>query len=155
MRFSWPACLLLRTDLVVLPLGRRDLCGAVDRQATRTSPIFESPIQILVRIIYPAHFGKVLQNGACTHQTALNKDIFTNQHEKIIEREHVCVCVFFPFIQTSSSLDVPAEVTQGEGHTGFLIHLLSAVRAFVFLTRRIQPFLSLVDREVEFCVLTI
>ena len=56
---------------------------------------------------------------------------------------------------TSSSLDVPAGVTQEEGHTGFLIHLLSAVRAFVFLTRRIQPFLSLVDREVEFCVLTI
>ena len=28
---------------------------------------------------------------------------------------------------TSSSLDVPAGVTQEEGHTGFLIHLLSAV----------------------------
>ena len=69
----------------------------------------------------------------------------------------VCVCcVFFPFILwTSSSLDVPAGVTQEEGHTGFLIHLLSAVRALIFLARRIQPFLSLVDREVEFCVLTI
>ena len=33
--------------------------------------------------------------------------------------------------------------------------LPSAVRAFIFLARRIQPFLSLVDREVEFCVLTI
>ena len=55
----------------------------------------------------------------------------------------------------TSSLDVPAGVTQEEGHTGFLIHLLSAVRAFIFLARRIQPFLSLVDREVEFCVLTI
>ena len=63
-------------------------------------------------------------------------------------------CVFFPFIRTSSSLDVPAGVTQEEGHTGFLIHLLSAVRALIFLARRIQPFLSLVDREVEFCVLT-
>ena len=66
----------------------------------------------------------------------------------------VCVCVFFPF-WTSSSLDVPAGVTQEEGHTGYLIHLLSAVRALIFLARRIQPFLSLVDREVEFCVLTI
>ena len=55
---------------------------------------------------------------------------------------------------TSSSLDIPAVVTQEEGHTGFLIHL-SAVRAFIFLAKRIQPFLSLVDREVEFCVLTI
>ena len=54
---------------------------------------------------------------------------------------------------TSSSLDVPAGVPQEEGHIGFLIHLLSAGRALIFLARRIQPFLSLVDREVEFCVL--
>ena len=40
------------------------------------------------------------------------------------------------------------------GHTGFL-HLPSAVLALIFLARRIQAFLSLVDREVEFCVLTI
>ena len=51
-------------------------------------------------------------------------------------------------------MDVPAGVTQEEGHTGFL-HLPSAVLALIFLARRIQPFLSLVDREVEFCVLTI
>ena len=44
------------------------------------------------------------------------------------------------------------KVTQEEGHTGILIHLLSVVRAFIFLARRIQPFLSLVDHEVEFCV---
>ena len=69
---------------------------------------------------------------------------------------HVCVCVFSSHsFWTSSSLDVPAGVTQEEGYTGFPIHLLSAVRALVFLARRIQPFLSLVDREVEFCVLTI
>ena len=62
----------------------------------------------------------------------------------------MCVCVFssHPF-WTSSSLDVPAGVTQEEGHTGFLIHLPSAVRALIFVARRIQPFLSLVDREVE------
>ena len=69
----------------------------------------------------------------------------------------MCVCVFssHPF-WTSSSSDVPAGVTREEGHTGFLIHLLSAMRALIFLARRIQPlFLSLVDREVEFCVLPI
>ena len=67
-----------------------------------------------------------------------------------------CVCVFSsPSFWTSSSLDVPAGVTQEEGRTRFLIHLLSAVRALIFLGRRIQPSLSLVDREVEFCVLTI
>ena len=67
----------------------------------------------------------------------------------------MCVCVFSSHLfWTSSSLDVPAGVTQEEGHTGFLIHLPSAVRALIFVARRIQPFLSLVDREVEFCVLT-
>ena len=68
----------------------------------------------------------------------------------------VCVCVFSSdSFWTSSSLDVPAGVTQEEDHTGFLIHLFSAVRALIFLARTIQPFLSLVDREVKFCVLTI
>ena len=68
----------------------------------------------------------------------------------------LCVCVFSSHsFWTSSSLDVTAGVSQEEGHTGFFIHLLSAVRALFFLARRIQPFLSLVDREVEFCVLTI
>ena len=67
----------------------------------------------------------------------------------------MCFCVFSSHsFWTSSSLDVPAGVTQEEGHTGFLIHLPSAVRALIFVARRIQPFLSLVDREVEFCVLT-
>ena len=66
----------------------------------------------------------------------------------------VCVCVFSSHsFWTSSLLDVPAGVTQEEGHTEFFIHLLSAVRALNFLARRIQPFLSLVDREVEFVYL--
>ena len=43
------------------------------------------------------------------------------------------MCVFFSHsFWTSSSLDVPAGVTQEEGHTEFLIHLLSAVRALIF-----------------------
>ena len=33
--------------------------------------------------------------------------------------------------------------------------VFSSTFAFILLARRIQPFLSLVDREVEFCVLTI
>ena len=73
------------------------------------------------------------------------------------DHTYVCiVCVFSSHsFWTSSSLDVPAGVTQEEDHTRFLIHLLSAVRALIFLARRIQPFLSLVDRDVEFCELTI
>ena len=52
-------------------------------------------------------------------------------------------------------MDVPAGVTQEEGHTGFLIRLPSAVHTLIFLARRMQPFLSLVDREVDFGELTI
>ena len=63
----------------------------------------------------------------------------------------VCVCVcFFPFI-----LGIKFVGRTSRGHTGFFIHLPSAVRALVLFARRIEPFLSLVDREVEFCVLTI
>ena len=65
---------------------------------------------------------------------------------------HVCVCVVIPFIVDVRLVDVSAGVTQEEGHTGFL-HLPSAVLALVFLARRIQPFLSVVGREIEYCVL--
>ena len=66
------------------------------------------------------------------------------------------MCVFSSrSFWTSSLLVVPAGVTQEKGHTGLFIHLSSAVRALLFLARRIQPFLSLVDHEIEFCVLTI
>ena len=60
----------------------------------------------------------------------------------------VCVCVFSSHLfWTSSLLDVPAGVAQEEGHTEFIIQLPSAVHAFIFLARKIQPFLSLVDRS--------
>ena len=76
-----------------------------------------------------------------------------------IVRPYQSVCVLCVFSShsfwTSSSLDVPAGVTQEEGHTGFFIHLPSAVCALTFLARRIQPFLPLVDLEVEFRVPTI
>ena len=62
----------------------------------------------------------------------------------VVRKDSVCVCVCF----------LPIHF-QEEGNTGFSIHLLSAVLALIFLARRIQPFLSLVDREVELCVLTI
>ena len=66
----------------------------------------------------------------------------------------MCACVFSSHsFWTSTSLDVPAGVTQEAGHTVFFIHLPSAVRALIFLARRIQPFLFLVDREVEFIIL--
>ena len=66
----------------------------------------------------------------------------------------VVLCVVIPFVMDAKVVDVPAGVTQNGGHTGFL-HLPSAVLALIFLARRIQPSLSLVDLEVEFCVPTI
>ena len=47
---------------------------------------------------------------------------------------HIYTCVFssHSLFWKSSSLDVPAGVTQEEGHTGFVNHLLSAVRAVFF-----------------------
>ena len=54
-----------------------------------------------------------------------------------------------PFILDVRLVHVPG-VTYEEGHTGFL-HLQSAVLALIFLAGRIQPFVSLVGREVEFC----
>ena len=53
------------------------------------------------------------------------------------------VCVF-PF-----TMDVKFVGSTSRGHTGFLTHLPSAVRALIFLARKIQPFLSFVEREVE------
>jgi hypothetical protein len=61
---------------------------------------------------------------------------------------YVCVFVVIPFILDVRLVDAPAGVTQKEGHTQFFIHLPSAVLALIFLARRIQPFLSLVGREV-------
>ena len=71
-----------------------------------------------------------------------------------VVQQYLYVCVFFPSILDIKFVGRTSRVTQEEGHTGFLIHLPSAVRALIFVARRIQPFLSLVDREVEFCVLT-
>ena len=65
----------------------------------------------------------------------------------------VCVCVVILFILDVRLVEVSAGVTQEEGHTGFL-YLPSAALAVIFIARRIQPFLSLVDHDVEFCVLT-
>ena len=64
------------------------------------------------------------------------------------------MCVVIPFILDVRFVGVSARVTQEEGHTVF-IHLPSAVLTLIFLARGIQPFLSLVDHEVNFCELTI
>ena len=44
--------------------------------------------------------------------------------------------------------------TGGRPHRSFFLRLPSAVLALFLIARMIQPSLSLIDREVEFCVLT-
>ena len=63
----------------------------------------------------------------------------------------MCVCVVIPFIMDVKLVDAPAGVTREDDHTGFL-HLPSTVLPLTFIARKIHPSLSLVDREVEFCV---
>ena len=65
----------------------------------------------------------------------------------------VCVCVVVPFILDMRLVDASAGITQEEGHTG-LLHLHPAGLALIFIARRIQQSLSLVDSEVELCVPT-
>ena len=81
--------------------------------------------------------------------------LYYNISRKHYFNEGMRVCVFFPIILDIRIVGRTSRATQEEGHTGFLIHLPSAVLALIFLARRIQPFFSLVDRENEFCVLTI
>ena len=75
--------------------------------------------------------------------TAVNVTNLKNRHQ---EPHYVFSVLSSHLFWTSSSLDVPAGVTKEEGHTGFFIHLPSAVRALIFLARRIQPSLSLACR---------
>ena len=65
------------------------------------------------------------------------------------------MCVAIAFILDVRLVDVPAGVTQEEGHTGCL-HLPSVALALIFLAGKIQLLLFLVNREVyiEFCVIT-
>ena len=68
----------------------------------------------------------------------------------------VCVCVLSSHLFWTSGLwtHQPESHRRKESHTG-IIHLPSAVLALTFLARRIQPSLSLVDREIDLWVLTI
>ena len=93
---------------------------------------------------YATHTSTTSENG----HRVINKQFFRFG-------KHCCVVLYVgtPFILDVRFVDVPVGVTLEESHTGFLIHLPSAVLALNFLARRIQPFLSLVDREVKFCVL--
>ena len=56
------------------------------------------------------------------------------------------LCVF----SSQFILDVKFVGSTSRDHTEFLIYLPSSVLALIFLARRYQPFLSLVNHEVDF-----
>ena len=62
-------------------------------------------------------------------QHSVTKNLLYSSIIEIQIQSSYCVCFVFSSLSfwTSSSLDVPAGVTQEESHTGFLIHLLSGV----------------------------
>ena len=96
------------------------------------------------------HYGWRSPRGMHTPMWEFNRSInLYLQVKPLITCGCVCVCVFSSH-SFWTSMDVPAGVTQEEGNTGLSIHLLSAVRALIFLARRIQPFLPLVDRKSNF-----
>ena len=68
-----------------------------------------------------------------------------------VHGRHSAVCVCFLTIYSGRHV---RWMYQPGSHrrkvTGFLIHFPSAVHAFIFLAKRIQPFLSLVDRKSNF-----
>ena len=75
-------------------------------------------------------------------------------HRLTTQKGCVCVCVFFPSI-----LDIKFVGRTSRGHTGGRLHRIFNPPSFCgacldFCREKVQPFLSLVDREVEFCVLT-
>ena len=57
-------------------------------------------------------------------------------------------CVFVCFLPSYSGRQIRRKYKPGSHRKNF-IHLPSAVHAFIFLARRIQPFFSVVNREVE------
>ena len=65
------------------------------------------------------------------------------------------VCFFPLILRTSSSLDVPAGVTQEEGQAGFFYPPSFCGACLNFSREKDSAILSFVDREAEFCVLTI
>ena len=77
----------------------------------------------------------------CTLYLHFRTTVARSSRDSTVYFKYLCVCFLPIHSGTPSALDVPVGVTQEEGHTEFLIHLLSAVRALIFHARRIQPFL--------------
>ena len=127
---------------------------------------------MLSMLISDSRFDLVWFRLSCDHgwirsgSVNVRKQQQQQQHNRAIRPCHpshsmplalirVCVFVFFPFI-----LDIKFVGRTGRGHTGGRSHRISHPPSFcgaclIFLARRVQPFFSLVDREVEFCVLRI
>ena len=111
----------------------------------------------------------VQYNGGLLPGIILSPQCYFHRGTRLNAMKRFCICslrslnvlTFFPLTGGCSEGLLPIHSghqvrwTYQPGSHRIFIHLPSAVRALTFLARRIQPFLSLVDREVEFCVLMI
>ena len=104
-----------------------------------------------IHTIYSLLFQTIFSRGG-KQRTTTQEGI---KRGKNIWIQHV-VCVCFLPIHSGHQWTYQPGSHRRKVTQDFSSQLLSAVHAFIFLARRIQPFLSLVDREVDFfCVLTI
>ena len=152
--------LSLRPIIPTKPFDISPLTGSIFLQTTyskRQLIIYYTILPFFCLVLYNSSCRRTRTRSACS--VSGPSGITCAHLERRQSRACVCVCVLCVCFPIHSGHQVrwtyQPGVTQEEGHTGFLIHLLSAVRALIFLARRIQPFLSLVDREIDFCVLTI
>ena len=99
-----------------------------------------------------------LEDKQCYNNIAIDKEKYSIYILQLVRRDILlrvcgggCVCVFFPFI-----LDIKFVGRTSRGRTGGRSHRISHSPSFcgAYLNfsreKEIQPFLSLVDREVEF-----
>ena len=91
-----------------------------------------STVQCTVFFYTPAQFGAPIMYSSINRLYA-KSPVFEIVHEESVKvyHLHMCVCVFSSHsFWTSSSLDVPAGVTQEEGHTGGRSHRISHPPSF-------------------------
>ena len=131
--------------------GRRGkgMAESLSREKLRQAPQKEGGWKVLgdfppewPRLVRPTNLMSRM-NGKETHTT-----------QYVCVCVCVCVCVYCHSIYSGrQTCGRASRGHTGGGHTRF-IYLSFAVLALTFLARRIQPFFSLVDGEVEFCVQT-
>ena len=92
---------------------------------------------------------------ACVSRNAQHLELILFESTRFVPNAvcvRVCVCCHPIYSGRQTCRGTSRGHTGGRSHR--FLYLPSAVLALIFIARRIQPSLSLVDRDVEFCVPT-